>query len=309
LFRLVFSMSRKRCASSAEPRWWMATVAPASCSLLAIAAPILRAPPETRATLRSRVASWCDKFRRRSVGDQNGLMTTPVFGKSLHAGVMAKYIVPILHNQVHDAPMLTSAAELPLPDPDSLAHSERVAAFIRKSIREAGGSISFAEFMQHALYAPGLGYYSAGAAKLGAGGDFITAPESSTLFAKVLARQCAPIFRTLASRDVLELGAGSGALAADLLKCFPELTRYRILEVSADLRQRQENLLRQQAPEHLGKVEWLDTLPRSFSGIVIANEVADALPVERFERAGDGLLQHRVVAKGEAFAWRRDPAP
>ncbi|HLU05934.1 MAG TPA: SAM-dependent methyltransferase [Woeseiaceae bacterium] len=205
--------------------------------------------------------------------------------------------------------MLTSAAELPLPDPDSLAHSERVAAFIRKSIREAGGSISFAEFMQHALYAPGLGYYSAGAAKLGAGGDFITAPESSTLFAKVLARQCAPIFRTLASRDVLELGAGSGALAADLLKCFPELTRYRILEVSADLRQRQENLLRQQAPEHLGKVEWLDTLPRSFSGIVIANEVADALPVERFERAGDGLLQHRVVAKGEAFAWRRDPAP
>src|SRR5690606_26505023 len=114
---------------------------------------------------------------------------------------MAKYIVPILHNQVHDASMLTRAAELPLPDPDSVAHSERVAAFTRTSIHDAGGSISLAEFMQHALYAPGLGYYSAGAAKFGAGGDFITAPESSPLFAKVLARQCAPILEALPSRE------------------------------------------------------------------------------------------------------------
>jgi SAM-dependent MidA family methyltransferase len=222
---------------------------------------------------------------------------------------MAKYIVPILHNQVHDAPMLTSAAELPLPDPDSVAHSERVAAFIRNSIHEAGGSISFAEFMQHALYAPELGYYSAGAAKFGAGGDFITAPESSPLFAKVLARQCAPILQLLPSREVLELGAGSGALAADLLPDLPELERYRILEVSADLRQRQENLLRLKTPGHLAKVEWLDSLPRNFCGVVIANEVADALPVERFEQAGGGLLQHRVVAEGGTFSWRRDPAP
>ena len=227
----------------------------------------------------------------------------------MHAGVMAKYIVPILHNQVHDASMLTSAAELPFPDPDSLAHSERVAAFIRNSIREAGGSISFAKFMQHALYAPGLGYYSAGAAKFGAGGDFVTAPETSPLFAKVLARQCAPILNALSFPEVLELGAGSGALAADLLQYLPELERYRILEVSADLRQRQEHLLRLKTPEHLLKVEWLDSLPRNFSGVVIANEVADALPVERFEQADAGLLQHRVIAEGGAFSWRRDPAP
>ena len=205
--------------------------------------------------------------------------------------------------------MLTSAAELPSPDPESLAHSKRVAAFIRESIRKAGGSISFGEFMQLALYAPGLGYYSAGAAKLGSAGDFVTAPESSPLFATILARQCAPVLQALASHDVLELGAGSGALAADLLENLPQLCSYRILEVSADLRQRQEVFLRRKAPDHLGKVEWLDALPRDFRGIVIANEVADALPVERFAMAGEGILQCRVVAEGDTFAWQRDAAP
>ena len=205
--------------------------------------------------------------------------------------------------------MLTSAAELPSPDPESLAHSKRVAAFIRESIRKAGGSISFGEFMQLALYAPGLGYYSAGAARFGAAGDFVTAPESSPLFARILARQCAPVLQALASHDVLELGAGSGALAADLLGNLPQLCSYRILEVSADLRQRQEVFLRRKAPDHLGKVEWLDALPRDFRGIVIANEVADALPVERFAMAGEGILQCRVVAEGDTFAWQRDAAP
>lgn len=222
---------------------------------------------------------------------------------------MGQYIVPILRNHVHDVSMLTSAAELPSPDPESLAHSKRVAAFIRESIRKAGGSISFGEFMQLALYAPGLGYYSAGAAKLGAAGDFVTAPESSPLFATILARQCAPVLQALASHDVLELGAGSGALAADLLGNLPQLCSYRILEVSADLRQRQEVFLRRKAPDHLGKVEWLDALPRDFRGIVIANEVADALPVERFAMAGEGILQCRVVAEGDTFAWQRDAAP
>ena len=205
--------------------------------------------------------------------------------------------------------MLTGAAELPLPDPESLAHSKRVAAFIRQAIRQAGGSISFAEFMQHALYAPGLGYYSAGAAKFGASGDFITAPETSPLFAKILARQCAPILQALPCRSVLEIGAGRGALAADLLEYLPDLGSYKILEVSADLRRRQEDLLRQEAPGQVAKVEWLDDLPQNFCGVVIANEVADALPVERFESTGAGLLQHRVVAEGDAFAWRRDAAP
>jgi SAM-dependent MidA family methyltransferase len=222
---------------------------------------------------------------------------------------MAQYIVPILRNQVHDASMLTGAAELPLPDPESLAHSERVAAFIRRAIRRAGGSISFAEFMQHALYAPGLGYYSAGAAKFGASGDFITAPESSPLFARVLARQCAPVLQALSCPVVLEIGAGSGALAADLLGYLPDLERYKILEVSADLRQRQEDLLRRKVPEQVAKVGWLNDLPRNFCGVIVANEVADALPVERFEKTGAGIVQHRVVAEGDAFAWRREAAP
>lgn len=209
--------------------------------------------------------------------------------------------------------MLSRAAQLPLPDPESLAHSERVAAFIRQSIRQAGGSISFAEFMQLALYAPGLGYYSAGAAKLGAAGDFITAPETSPLFARVLARQCAPILEALPTRNILEIGAGSGALAAELLEYLPQLgvhpDGYEILEVSADLRQRQEELLHRKASRHVTRVKWLDDLPRDFTGIVIANEVADALPVERFERAGSAILQHRVAVEGDAFAWHRDVAP
>jgi len=207
----------------------------------------------------------------------------------------------------------TSTEDLPAPDPDSLAHSERVADFIRHSIRQAGGSISFAEFMQLALYAPGLGYYSAGAAKFGAAGDFITAPESSPLFARVLARQCVPILQALPARNVLEIGAGSGALAAEVLEHLPalgvEVSDYKILEVSADLRQRQEELLRRKVPRHIAKVEWLDKLPQKFCGVVIANEVADALPVERFERSGAEILQHRVVAEGTSFAWHRASAP
>jgi SAM-dependent MidA family methyltransferase len=207
----------------------------------------------------------------------------------------------------------TFSADLPVPDGESLAHSARVAEFIRRQIRHAGGSISFAEFMQHALYAPGLGYYSAGAARFGAGGDFTTAPEISPLFAGILARQCAPLLRQLQARNVLELGAGSGALAAEMLKSLPalgvELSSYRILEVSADLRQRQERLLRREVPGQAAKVEWLKNLPGAFQGVVIANEVADALPVERFERAGADILQHRVAAEGEGFSWRRAAAP
>ncbi|HWM28086.1 MAG TPA: SAM-dependent methyltransferase [Woeseiaceae bacterium] len=192
-------------------------------------------------------------------------------------------------------------------------HSERVAERIRHAIDKAGGSIGFAEFMQLALYAPGLGYYSAGAAKFGAGGDFITAPEVSPLFARVLARQCAPVLQALPERRILELGAGSGALAAELLRCLPrhgvELTRYSILEVSPDLRQRQQILLRQAVPELQSAVEWLDDLPDAFSGVVIANEVADALPVERFQRSGDDILQYRVTADGDEFSWLRARAP
>jgi SAM-dependent MidA family methyltransferase len=180
-------------------------------------------------------------------------------------------------------------------------------------MRNAGGSLSFAEFMQHALYAPGLGYYSAGAAKFGAAGDFVTAPETSPLFARVLARQCVSVLQGLPAPRVLELGAGSGTLAAELLRSLHargvDLSSYAILEVSADLRERQEQLFRSTVPEHAQKVEWLHDLPTGFSGVVVANEVADALPVERFQRARDGVLQHRVVADEQGFFWRLERAP
>lgn len=206
-----------------------------------------------------------------------------------------------------------SIHSLPLPDAESLAHSEKAASRIRQAIAEAGGSISFAEFMQLALYEPGLGYYSAGATKFGAAGDFVTAPELSPLFGRVLARQTAAVLRQLRDPRILELGAGSGALAVQMLGALPdhgiELARYAILEVSADLRQRQERMLRDELPELSTEILWLSELPERFDGVVIANEVADALPVERFERSRDGVLQHRVAVERNRFVWRRDIAP
>ena len=130
--------------------------------------------------------------------------------------------------------------KLPHPDAPSAAHSERVAAYVRDRIAEAGGSISFAEYMHHVLYAPGLGYYSAGTAKFGAGGDFVTAPEVSPVFGRVLARQCAEAMAITGTAEILEFGAGTGRLAVDLVGKLEELhavpARYRIVEVSAGLR-------------------------------------------------------------------------
>jgi SAM-dependent MidA family methyltransferase len=202
---------------------------------------------------------------------------------------------------------------LPPPDADSLAHSKRVAEHIREVIEESGGSIGFGRFMHLALYAPGLGYYSAGARKFGEGGDFTTAPEVSPLFGRVLARQCAPVLRELPRREVLELGAGSGALAVQMLTALREQgvapSRYSILEISPDLKRRQEESIRRDCPEMLSRVVWLQGLPERLSGVVIANEVADALPVERFRKTGEGVLQFRVVADGTAFGWREARAP
>src|SRR6056300_1170109 len=136
---------------------------------------------------------------------------------------------------------------LPEPDAHSASHSERVAAFVRERIGAAGGDIGFAEYMQHALYSPGLGYYAAGATKFGEAGDFITAPEVSPIFGRIVARQCAEVLAEIDGGEILEYGAGSGKLAVDILGCLAELdalpSAYRILEVSADLRQRQEQYL------------------------------------------------------------------
>lgn len=192
---------------------------------------------------------------------------------------------------------------LPPPSPEARAHSERLCELIRGDIAAQGGWIPFSRFMELALYAPGLGYYAAGARKFGEAGDFITAPELSPLFGRTLAHQAAQITALSAPR-ILELGAGSGKLAADLLgelerlDALPE--RYSILEVSADLRERQQALLRERVPHLLDRAEWLDTLPETLSGAVIANEVLDALPVH---------LVHWLPSPGNEGALPLTPAP
>jgi SAM-dependent MidA family methyltransferase len=185
------------------------------------------------------------------------------------------------------------SAVLPLPPltPDEAAHSRRLVNRIWEEIDARSGWLSFERFMEMALYEPGLGYYSAGASKLGAGGDFVTAPEVSSLFSRCLATQCGEILQHVSGGAILEFGAGSGVMAADLLNelavkgSLPQ--RYLILEVSADLRERQRALVQERAPAHAARVEWLDRLPEEFRGVVLANEVLDALPVQRFRIRGD----------------------
>jgi SAM-dependent MidA family methyltransferase len=186
---------------------------------------------------------------------------------------------------------------LDLPDlaPDEAAHSAALMERIRAVIEAEGGWIGFDRFMQLALYEPGLGYYSAGARKFGAAGDFITAPEVAPVFSRCLALQCAEVLRELGpAARLLELGAGSGAMAADLLA---ELERqdalpagYWILDLSADLRERQRETLQQRVPHLLPRVQWLDSLPEEpFTGMILANEVLDALTIERFAMRGGGV--------------------
>jgi SAM-dependent MidA family methyltransferase len=197
----------------------------------------------------------------------------------------------------------TTGAELPVPNDDALELSATLVAEIRREIDGAGGWLDFARYMELALYAPGLGYYSAGSTKLGAAGDFVTAPELSRAFARVLALTLDEELAALKSCDVLELGAGSGALAANLLDTFAQLgreVRYRILEPSAELRQRQQRALERFA----GRVAWLDGLPETpFSGVVVANEVLDALPVVRFQIESGEPKALGVVADREGLAW------
>jgi len=144
-------------------------------------------------------------------------------------------------------------------------HARRVLERLQAAIRAAGGWLPFDEYMALALYAPGLGYYSAGSRKLGAGGDFTTAPEISPLFGRCLARHCAQVHEVLGGGDVLEVGAGSGRLAFDVLSALHGSgklpARYRILEISADLRERQRALLSTLPGAVASRVEWLDAPP------------------------------------------------
>jgi SAM-dependent MidA family methyltransferase len=197
--------------------------------------------------------------------------------------------------------------------PLELAHAERLRAVIVQDIEACGGWISFERYMDLALYAPGLGYYSAGARKMGAGGDFTTAPEISRLFGACIARQCAEIMAETVQGAVLELGAGSGRLALDILTrmealgCLPD--RYLVLEVSADLRARQRALISEHAPHLLSRIEWLDAPPEGpFDGVILANEVLDALPVARFRWTRAACEELGVAAATAGFEWCAQPA-
>jgi SAM-dependent MidA family methyltransferase len=176
---------------------------------------------------------------------------------------------------------------MPAPSAEAQAHSDELRRHIAALIEASAGKISFAEFMQQALYAPGLGYYSAGSHKLGEQGDFTTAPEVSPLYSRCLAAQCAEVLRQLPHSDILEVGAGSGIMAVDMLTELEELGAlphaYFILELSADLRDRQQQTIKLNVPHLYERVRWLDALPESgFRGVVIANELLDAMPVQRF---------------------------
>lgn len=202
-------------------------------------------------------------------------------------------------------------ADLPAPDPDARAHSDRLAALIRDTIARQGGAIPFRDFMQLALYAPGLGYYSAGSRKLGEAGDFVTAPEVAPLFSRTLARAIAPALADLPEARILEAGAGSGAMAADLLAELAALgfgpVRYSILEVSADLQARQRATLQQRNPAALEHVEWLSAWPEHFTGVVLANELLDAMPVHRVIRDRDRWRECYVGSEQDRFVWRSGP--
>ena len=196
----------------------------------------------------------------------------------------------------------------PTPSPDALAHSERLHALIGEQVAAAGGAIPFWRFMELALYAPGLGYYSAGATKFGAAGDFVTAPELGPLFAECVAGALAPALRAGGPEArFLEIGGGSGRFAADAIAHLLELgampARYAILEPSADLRERQRSLLSQSLPaEVFAKVEWLDgPMPDEWNGVLFANEVLDALPTPRFAVQGGEIYEEYVILDDGVF--------
>ena len=204
-----------------------------------------------------------------------------------------------------------------MPAADDLhetVHARRVLERLQAAVRAADGWLPFDEYMALALYAPGLGYYSAGARKLGAGGDFTTAPEISPLFGRCLARHCAQVLEALGGGDVLEVGAGSGRLAFDVLSALAATgrlpARYRILEISADLRERQRALLATLPANIASTVEWLDAPPAEhWQGALLANEVLDALPVEAFEwQQGEALERGVALDAGGALVWMTRPA-
>jgi SAM-dependent MidA family methyltransferase len=198
---------------------------------------------------------------------------------------------------------------LPTPSAAELELSAGLARLVQQEIKAAGGSIPFSRFMELCLYAPGLGYYSAGQRKFGAGGDFVTAPEISPVFGRCLARSCGEVLLSQGGGDILEFGAGSGQLAVDLLgelevmHCLP--ANYFILERSAELRERQQQTVREQLPHLFEVLKWIDTLPApGFRGVMLANEVLDAMSVERFQWNGNAAELFHVCSEDDGFCWQ-----
>jgi SAM-dependent MidA family methyltransferase len=201
--------------------------------------------------------------------------------------------------------------QLPEPTGDALAHTHACAEMLRDEIAKANGWIPFTRFMELALYAPGLGYYAAGARKFGADGDFVTAPEISSLFGQCLAHSIAEVLAQTGG-DVLELGPGSGKLACDILPALDQLgalpDRYCLLEVSADLRERQRQAIALLPPHLAQRAVWLDELPNDFVGVVIANEVLDVIPVHLVTFSAGQVFERGVAVKDGAFIWQDVPA-
>jgi SAM-dependent MidA family methyltransferase len=228
---------------------------------------------------------------------------------------------------------------LPEPSADALTHSEKLVAVIRQEIEDCGGRISFKRYMEMALYEPALGYYIAGTHKIGAQGDFITAPEISPLYSRCIANQCAEIMQTGRSETIapaypkgviknrlkvggcpstslrnhiLELGAGSGIMAADILlelekqQQLPE--KYLILDLSPDLIQRQRQTLQTHVPHLIERVEWLSHLPDNFKGVILGNEVLDAMPVDVFTQHGGTVYEHHVIWQDDRLCESLIPA-
>jgi SAM-dependent MidA family methyltransferase len=201
---------------------------------------------------------------------------------------------------------------LPPPSPDAAAHSRELAEHIASTILAEGDWIPFSRYMDLALHAPGLGYYAAGSRKFGGEGDFVTAPEITPLFARCIALQARQVLEATGG-EILELGPGSGALAADMVE---ELKshgaaprRYLLLEVSPELRERQRERFAERFPGDTERFVWIDKLPEKFRGLVVANEVLDVIPCALVRRAGDALLERGVVLTDAGFAWDDQALP
>ncbi len=205
---------------------------------------------------------------------------------------------------------IPSNKNLPVPPLEAQTQSQQLGCVIQQAIMQNGGWISFADFMHAALYTPNLGYYAGGARKFGHGGDFVTAPEISPVFAQTLARQAAQILE-VSKGNILELGAGTGKLAIDLLLELAQLNKlpnqYFILEVSDYLRQVQHETCQEKLPAELfTKLAWLETLPEKFSGLILGNEVLDAIPVHMLHKTAEGWRELGVSFTGE-FVWQDAP--